>query len=51
MKPFELHRQVLICTCAAVVCGGAVFAQSAPPAAPAPGAVQAGQAPAPWASM
>ena len=47
MKPFELHRQVLVCTFAAVVCGGAVFAQSAPPAAPAPGAVQAGQAPAP----
>jgi lysophospholipase L1-like esterase len=47
MKLLQLRRPFLGCTLAAVICAGTVFAQSAPPAAPAgPGTGQAGQAPA-----
>ena len=34
MKLLQLRRAFLVCTLATVICAGAVFAQSAPPAAP-----------------
>ena len=46
MKPVQLRRLFLACTLAAVICTGAVFAQSAPPAAPQGAGAGQGQAPA-----
>jgi lysophospholipase L1-like esterase len=46
MKLLQLRRAFLACTLAAVICAGAVFAQSAPPAAPPVASpAQTGQAP------
>src|SRR5688572_15637101 len=47
MKPVQLRRPFLACTLAAVISTGAVFAQSAPPAAPQGAGAGQGQAPAP----
>jgi lysophospholipase L1-like esterase len=46
MKLLQLRRAFLVCTLAAVICAGAAFAQSAPPAAPPVASpTQTGQAP------